>query len=100
MYFRRVKRKCSVRGCKNTDCFAISRVREVGNTIIVCEQCMADALKEIKEATPGARENVKKQTGSQIPPLFFGGSETKEAVKKQGNITARNKAKKNDKEEQ
>ena len=40
MYAKRLKRKCSVRGCKNTDTFAISRTRELGGSVIICKSCL------------------------------------------------------------
>ena len=74
MFVRQVKRKCSVRGCKNTDCFAISRTREVGNTVIICKNCISDALNSIDEMAPGETSNIPKQSSMQPPPLFFGGT--------------------------
>lgn len=47
MYVKKIKRKCGVRGCKNTDTYAISKSREMGNSIIVCESCLVEALAEI-----------------------------------------------------
>lgn len=76
MHIRHVKRKCSVRGCKNTDCFAISKNREIGNTVIMCKTCMEDALKAAKEFKPVKREH----SVSEPPPLFFIGVK-EEAVK-------------------
>ena len=58
MYIRRVKRKCGIRGCKNTDCFAISRAREIGNTVIMCRDCLKDALSSVKSLCPDAKTNV------------------------------------------
>lgn len=71
MYIKRVKRKCSVRGCKNTDCFAISRTREVGNTVIVCRSCLENALAAIDELPPNAKSNVKNKGISYPEALFF-----------------------------
>ncbi len=50
MYVKRLKRKCNVRGCKNTDTYAISKTREMGNSIIACKSCLLEALKTIEEA--------------------------------------------------
>ena len=61
MYIRRVKRKCGIRGCRNTDCFAISRAREIGNTVIMCSECLKDALAEI-DALDAPKQEVKKET--------------------------------------
>ena len=71
MYVRRVKRKCSVRGCKGIDCFAISRTREIGNTVIICKECLNDALEATNRLAPDGKTNVPKTTGSAAPPLFF-----------------------------
>ena len=49
MYVKKIKRKCGVRGCKNTVSFAISKTREMGNSIIACEECLMDALATIEE---------------------------------------------------
>lgn len=73
MFIKRVKRKCSVRGCKNTDCFAISRTHEIGNTVIICPKCADDVLKAINEIGPDEKTNAKRQLKSKtVPPLFFG----------------------------
>ena len=47
MYVKKIKRKCGVRGCKNTESYAISKSREMGNSIIACESCLYEALAEI-----------------------------------------------------
>ena len=52
MYVKKLKRKCSVRGCKNTDTFAISLTREVGNTVIICKSCLGKALGAIDDIQP------------------------------------------------
>ncbi len=70
MYIKAVKRKCNVRGCKSTDCFAISRTREVGNTVIICKSCLGKALTTLDEVDPVTKNNIPKSKG--IPPLFFG----------------------------
>ena len=71
MYVRRVKRKCGVRGCKNTDCFAISLVREAGNSIIACKSCLEKAVGAIDEIGPDAKSNIPVNNNAEIPPLFF-----------------------------
>lgn len=48
MYIKKIKRKCNVRGCKNTETYAISKSREMGNSIIACKECMLEALAEIE----------------------------------------------------
>lgn len=71
MFVRKVKRKCGVRGCKNTDCFAISRTREVGNTVIICKSCLGKALGAIDEIDPKTQSNIPHTDNRPAPPLFF-----------------------------
>lgn len=70
MFVRQVKRKCSVRGCKSTDCFAISRTREVGNTVIICKSCLGKALGAIDEVNPETKSNIP-VNNAPIPTLFY-----------------------------
>ena len=71
MYVRRVKRKCSVKGCKNTECFSISRTREAGNTVIACKDCLEQTVKAIDEIDPNAKNNIPVLDNTLAPPLFF-----------------------------
>lgn len=71
MYFKRVKRKCHVRGCKSIDSFAISRTREIGNTVIICKSCLERALGAIGEVEPSSKSNIPELDSSEAPPLFF-----------------------------
>ena len=71
MFVRQVKRKCSVRGCKSTDCFAISRTREVGNTVIICKSCLGKALGAIDEIDPKTKSNIPVADNTTVPSLFF-----------------------------
>ena len=66
MNIRKVKRKCSVRGCKNTDCFAISKVREVGNSVIICASCLKDGVEAVEGYIPEPKKKHKT-----APPLFY-----------------------------
>lgn len=79
MFVRQVKRKCGVRGCKSTDCFAISRTREVGNTVIICKSCLGKALGAIDEIDPKTKSNIPVVENTSAPSLFFnaGVAETK-----------------------
>ena len=50
---KRIRRVCDVPGCRNTVSYSLSRFRTFGNCVILCEECLNDALKlvnEIKEA--------------------------------------------------
>ena len=49
MYVKKIKRKCGVKGCKNTESYAISKTREMGNSIIACKECLLEALAQIEE---------------------------------------------------
>lgn len=49
MYVKKIKRKCGVKGCRNTETYAISKSREMGNSIIACKDCLMDALATIEE---------------------------------------------------
>ena len=71
MFVRKVKRKCSVRGCKSTDCFAISRTREVGNTVIICKSCLGNALASLDEIDPKKKSNIPAIDNTPAPSLFF-----------------------------
>ncbi len=71
MFVRQVKRKCGVRGCKNTDCFAISRTREIGNTVIICKSCLGKALGAIDEINPKTKSNIPVPKNTAAPALFF-----------------------------
>lgn len=70
MYVRRLKRKCIVRGCKNTVTFAISRRREPGNSVIICEDCLKSAIDAIKNIAPGEKNNIP-VNNSPAFSLFF-----------------------------
>ena len=48
MYVKKIKRICGVRGCKNTEVFAISKTKEMGNSVIICKDCLKDALASIE----------------------------------------------------
>ena len=71
MYIRQVKRKCSVRGCKCTDSYAISKTREVGNTVIICKNCLGEGLKAIDEIDPKTKSNIPPVKSTGVPSLFF-----------------------------
>ncbi len=65
MYVKKIKRICGVRGCKNTDVFALSKTREMGNSVIICKDCLKDALASIDNYV----EPVKVKT--ERKPLFY-----------------------------
>lgn len=61
MNIRKVRKKCMMRGCKNTDTYAISKTREFGG-VILCKDCLSSALNEIK-----VLENPKKKANETNP---------------------------------
>jgi hypothetical protein len=66
MFVKRFKRKCDVRGCKNTaNVFLVSKRREMGNTIAICTDC----LKEAQTSIDGYVEE-KKAVVKEVKPLF------------------------------
>ena len=45
MFIKKFRRKCDVRGCKNTmNVYLLSKRREFGNTVAVCRDCLEKAL--------------------------------------------------------
>lgn len=48
MYVRKINRICGVKKCANKQCYHISRSHEVGNSVIICEDCLREALAEIE----------------------------------------------------
>ena len=64
MNVKKIKRKCGVRGCKNVESFVISKTREMGTSIIMCRECMEDALK----STESYAEPIKEKKAPK--PLF------------------------------
>ena len=44
---KQIKRTCSVRGCKNKVSFNLTRIREFGNSVLICRECLEDALDAI-----------------------------------------------------
>ena len=68
MNVRKVKRICGMRGCRNTDSYAVSLTREGGNSIIICKECskkVYEALKDEPDALP------KQVVKAEPAPLFY-----------------------------
>ena len=66
MFVKRFKRKCDVRGCKNTaNVFLVSKRREMGNTIAICTDCLKEA-----QATIDGYVEEKKAIVKEDRPLF------------------------------
>lgn len=65
MYVKKIKRICGVRGCKNTEVYALSKSRDMGNSVIICKDCLKDALASIENYVEPVK--VKKERTS----LFY-----------------------------
>ena len=76
MKIKKIKRKCEVRGCKNTDTYSLTNTNEFGNSVIICEECLKKAVKAVAEYDPSAE---KKTVSVPPPPLFFHGGIEKTA---------------------
>lgn len=63
----KTRRICDVRGCSNTACFSIAKSREVGNSVIICVDCLEEALKAVKNYTDAPENPIYSPT----PPLFY-----------------------------
>lgn len=70
MKIKKIKKKCEVRGCKNTDTYSLTNTNEFGNSVIICEECLKKAVKAVAEYDPSAE---KKTVSVLPPPLFFHG---------------------------
>ena len=56
-----------MKGCKNTDTFCISLSSEIGNSVIICKNCLTEALNAVENYT-----EPPKKAMSNPPALFFG----------------------------
>ena len=59
MYVRKINHICGVKKCANKQCYHISRSREVGNSVIICEDCLREALAEIEKMKQADMPNIK-----------------------------------------
>ena len=80
----KVKRKCSVRGCKNTDCFAIVKGRELGGSVIMCADCLKEANEEVLKLIGGGKPlKEPKEESKQEENKKIDGNKAQEPKKKQ-----------------
>ncbi len=61
MNVKRLRRKCSVRGCGNTGSYVISRTREMGYSVIICRECLEQGLKAVKELETHAQRPTENE---------------------------------------
>ena len=71
MFVKKIKRICGVRGCKHTEVFAISKTKDLGNSVIICKDCLKEAIASIENYVEPVK--VKRE----IKPLFYHPEETK-----------------------
>ena len=67
MHSKKLHRKCSVRGCKNTESFVISLTRELGGSVIICRECLEKAL----AVTEGKTDTVTDNKSHKRPRALF-----------------------------
>ena len=68
MNVRKIKKKCMVKGCRNVDTYTISKIRDYGNSVLICPECLQSALKAIKS---GSSSGEPKQQPTPDEPLFY-----------------------------
>lgn len=65
MNVKKVRRRCGIRGCRNTESYALVKGREHGGSVIICADCIKDAYHTIieleqKENSPKVSSEDKK----------------------------------------
>lgn len=105
MRIKKLHRLCSVRGCSNKVTYAISRSREIGSSVILCADCMRDALSVINKKTVNNEENTVDNTETKaeiitdtaeittdkMPEVTTTDTEEKETAKSKRTTTAKSK---------
>ena len=66
MNVKKIKRKCAVKGCRNVETYTISKVRDFGDTVLICEPCLKEALEAIKNY-----DKEKPKATPKDPPAVF-----------------------------
>lgn len=66
MNVKSVKRMCSVKGCRNTETYAISKIKEFGG-VIICKSCLEEALKAVNNP----KQSKEKAVCKEERPLFY-----------------------------
>lgn len=73
IYAKKLKKKCMIRGCGNTESFALSKsLSDIGN-VFICASCLAEGLSQVDEARKDFDEAMveKVKKSSAPPPLFY-----------------------------
>lgn len=64
MVIKKFRRKCDVRGCKNTaNVYILSKYKDIGNSIAICTDCLNKA-----KALIDAKENVTTSSVAEVVP--------------------------------
>ena len=73
IYAKKLKKKCMVRGCGNTETFALSRSGSEFGNVFICASCLAEGLSQVDEARKDFEEKEKKKASkpSSPAPLFY-----------------------------
>ena len=71
MYVKKIKRKCSMPGCKNTDTYSVSKGQGYNNPVIICEECALGII-EVIEATAVGAAICRPPVNTEHKPLFYG----------------------------
>lgn len=73
IYAKKIKKKCMIRGCGNTETFALSRSGSEFGNVFICASCLAEGLSQVDEARKDFDEKEKKKASkpSAPAPLFY-----------------------------
>jgi hypothetical protein len=74
IYAKKLKKKCMVRGCGNTETFALSRSGSEFGNVFICASCLAEGLSQVDEARKDFDEKEKMKSSKPLSapaPLFY-----------------------------
>lgn len=73
IYAKKLKKKCMIRGCGNTETFALSRSGSEFGNVFICASCLAEGLSQVDEARKDFDEKEKNKASkpSSPAPLFY-----------------------------
>ena len=68
MNVKKIKRKCAVKGCRNVETYTISKVRDFGDTVLICPSCLQEALDAIISNKVRVDYGVEQPKKDTVPP--------------------------------
>lgn len=74
IYAKKIKKKCMIRGCGNTETFALSRSGSEFGNVFICASCLAEGLSQVDEARKDFDEKEKMKASKPLSapaPLFY-----------------------------